>query len=456
MKRYHLGRLACILLVTLWAGTAAVPPAAMAETGTATVTVHSEDTPVAQILEVLARSSGLNIVVTAEAGARTLTIHLEERPFEEALNVVVRAAGLSYERLGQTIVVAEPQRISAPAVALTRVFDLQYADAAAVAKAVEIVADDVSHDVLSRQVVVRAGWADMEEAARIIDHMDRKPRQVLLEARLIEVNRTRLMEIGVDWEKITSYTGILAEGSPAPGTFGQIPEEMPFFEVGKGATWSRQAGAFEVTIEALMRDGNARMLANSKVVTVEGRPASIFAGETVPVVITSLQSPTTGGTLQTVQLEKIDVGVRLDITPHISEGGMITTMVEPEVSRIVGFVGPDDDLPQTSTRRASTLVRVHDNEKIFIGGLLSEEKRQTIKRVPLLGHIPVLGLLFQHRSEDEVSYDLVIEITPHIVGDSGDELPVSAGQYPQDVRERLFGVEADVPDGSTAETEPQP
>jgi type II secretory pathway component GspD/PulD (secretin) len=82
--------------------------------------------------------------------------------------------------------------------------------------------------------------------------------------------------------------------------------------------------------------------------------AEIFAGETVPVVITSLQSRgAAGGTLQSVQLEKIDVG-KLVITPRLTEDGMITVLVQPEVSRILKFVGPDADLPQTSTRRAQT------------------------------------------------------------------------------------------------------
>ena len=156
-------------------------------------------------------------------------------------------------------------------------------------------------------------------------------------------------------------------------------------------------------------------------------PAEIFAGETVPVVITSLQGAAGGGggILQTVQLEKIDVGVKLDITPRVTGEGFITVLVEPEVSRIVAFVGPDDDLPQTSTRRARTLVRVHDGEKIYLGGLLTDEDRETVKKIPLLGDIPLLGHLFRHLRDESIRQDLVIEITPRIVGDTGASLPTS-------------------------------
>jgi type II secretory pathway component GspD/PulD (secretin) len=123
--------------------------------------------------------------------------------------------------------------------------------------------------------------------------------------------------------------------------------------------------------------------------------------------------------MQSVQLEKIDVGVKLRIVPRISGDGTITTLVEPEVSRIVAFRGPDSDLPQTSTRRARTIIRVPNGRKVYLGGLLSEEKRITEKRVPILGSIPLLGILFRHQQEDTARTDLVIEITPRIVGDEG-------------------------------------
>jgi type II secretory pathway component GspD/PulD (secretin) len=266
---------------------------------------------------------------------------------------------------------------------------------------------------------------------------------VLLEARLFEINTSKLGEYGIDWEKITKWTTIVSEGDPSE------EEDFIRFQRGEGGRPYRGMESVEVTIDALVTDGAARVLADSKVVTLSGEPAEIFAGETVPVVITSLQSPSgSGGVLQTVQLEKIDVGVRLHITPRIADDETITTLVEPEVSRIVAFVGPDDDLPQTSTRRARTLVRVKNGQRIYMGGLLTEEKRRTIKRVPLLGHIPLLGLLFQHRREETIRQDLLIEITPRIVGDEGAALPVVEPMDDEEARrlERLLRPNAPDPE----------
>lgn len=419
---------AFLLCLVIGATAAAMPPPdAGADEAPVLVTLHADQAPVMDILEILADRSGLNIVAGPAVEGRAITLHLRDTPFDEALALVSRASGLGYERIGGSILVADPTRLASATGLVSEVFDLDYADAAEVREILEAVCPDIRADIRGNRVVVRAPRAAVEEAARVVADLDRKPAQVLLDARLIEVNVSRLTELGVDWASITKWSTAITEGNLGATAPGAIPDELDFRTFDGGGTFYRQSAAWAVTVEALITDGNARVLANSRVVTVDNEPAEIFAGETVPVVITSLASPgDAGGTLQTVQLEKIDVGVRLNITPRIGEGDLITTLVEPEVSRILGYVGPDGDLPQTSTRRARTLVRVIDGQKIYLGGLMVEEKRSTVHKVPLLGDLPLLGALFRHTSEDVAHFDLVIEITPHIVGDEGANLPSSA------------------------------
>ncbi|MBD3162616.1 MAG: hypothetical protein GF346_09635 [Candidatus Eisenbacteria bacterium] len=388
------------------------------------VTLDAEQTPVNDVLRILADRSGLNIATSPEVQGRVVSIHLRNTPFDEALNLVVRAAGLGYERVGSSILVADVQSLDIPTGFVTRVFELEYANAPDLRRMLEVLTEDVAANAAGNRLVIRGSQSTVEQAAQMIERLDRKPRQILLEARLIEVNTSALRRIGIDWEKITDWTTIITEGNQGTSGPNDFPSEIAFTKLDETADYYRQMNAFEVALEALITNGDAHLLSSSKVVTLDAQLAEIFAGETVPVVITSLQSPGgSGGVLQTVTLEKIDVGVKLEITPRIAEDGMITTLVRPEISRIVGFVGPDDDLPQTSTRRATTLVRVRDGQKIYIGGLLSEETRVTEKRVPLLGSIPLLGRVFRYHRSDDVRLDLVIEITPWIVGDEGEELP---------------------------------
>jgi type II secretory pathway component GspD/PulD (secretin) len=384
------------------------------------VTLDADSMKVADVLQILAERSGLNIVTGSEVQGRRVSVHLQATPFEEALTLVVRAAGLGYERLGHGIVVGDLEQMAGSSVGATRVFDLRYADAEAARKVLEVLTKDISADTRGNRLVVRAAPDLMDQVAEVVTQLDRKPGQVELEARLIEVNTTNLQELGIDWQKISKFSTIMTEGNQGTSPPGSFPGQLDYLKPLGSRSYYRQAHAFELAIDALITQGHARLLANSRLVTMDALPAEIFAGQTVPVVITSLQSAAGGtGVMQSVQLEKIDVGVKLRIVPRISGDGTITTLVEPEVSRIVGYRGPDSDLPETSTRRAQTIVRVKDGQKIYLGGLLSEEKRITEKRVPILASIPLLGRLFRHQQVDTAQTDLVIEITPRVVGDEG-------------------------------------
>lgn len=395
---------------------------------TTLVTLDADSASVNGVLQILSQRSGLNIVTSPAVSRRKISIHLKDTPFEEALNLVVRGAGLGYERMGNSILVGDVQSLAAQTGLTSRVFDLQYVNAEEARKALEVVSKDISAVASGNRLVVRASQSMVEQVERIVMELDRKPGQVLLEARIIEVNTTALLEAGIDWEKITKWSTVLTEGDPGSSNVGQLPQDLKFIRTNEYKNWHRQLAAFEVHLDALVTEGDARLLANSKVVTVDNVAAEIFVGETVPVVITSLGSAAgASGAFQTIQLEKIDVGIKLKITPRISDDGYITTLVEPEVSTITAFVGPDNDLPQTAVRRARSIVRVRDGERIFLGGLLSEQDRRVTKQAPLLGKIPLIGVLFQHHRDDRVKLDLVIEIIPRIVGDGAMLPPVTPG-----------------------------
>ncbi len=421
-------RIAQAGLLLSWLLSVSVAPAlAQTQTETVLVSLSADSTSVVEILQVLANRSGLNIVTGAEVQGTAISLRLKDTPFEEALNLVCRAAGFGYERVGNSILVADPQRLSRPTGLDTRVFELHYADALGIREVLEVINPDIKAEVRGNRLVMWAPKAALEQAERTLVELDRKPTQVLLESRLIEVNVSRLEELGIDWEELTKWTTVVTEGDQGASPRNSFPEEIDYTKFGEGQSFFRQMASFKVAIDLLITDGMARQLSNSKIVTLDGEPAEIFAGDTVPVVLSSLTSPEqAGGVLQTLTLEKIDVGIKLNITPRVGQEGLITTLVEPEVSRITAYVGPNNDLPQTATRRARSLVRVKDGEKIYMGGLLAEDRVKTVKKVPILGSIPLLGYLFQHKKDETQRWDLVIEITPSIVGDTGPALPEAA------------------------------
>ncbi|MBN2564688.1 MAG: type II and III secretion system protein, partial [Candidatus Eisenbacteria bacterium] len=233
--------------------------------------------------------------------------------------------------------------------------------------------------------------------------------------------------LGIDWELITKQTVIFAEpglpeirddGSKGPrippgdSTTDEVPENMPY--VGRGLDLDdvyRQAKALEVAVDLLEQNGGAKILSNSKLATLNNRTAEIHIGDVIPYQVSNL---TTGGAVQ-LQVEKERVGVSVAVTPRAAPDGHITVMVEPNVSNIVGFRGPNNEYPWTKERTAKTQVRVMDGQTFMIAGLLSEDNSDTISKVPLLGDIPVLGYLFRHSITTTKKSDLLIKITPRII-----------------------------------------
>ena len=137
------------------------------------------------------------------------------------------------------------------------------------------------------------------------------------------------------------------------------------------------------------------------------------------MLVPQQQGAQTGGmTFGYVQntYEDIDINISLLVLARVNPDRYITMSVEPVVEAITGYTGPDGDRPSVASRSAKTQVMIKDGETIAIGGLIKEDKFETFKKVPILGDIPLLGRLFQYKSKQSEKTDLIIFITPRIVG----------------------------------------
>jgi type II secretory pathway component GspD/PulD (secretin) len=261
--------------------------------------------------------------------------------------------------------------------------------------------------------------AEIEQIIRI---MDVPGQQVMLEARLVEVSTDAAKRLGIDWDMLNRQGIVIHEGPPS-GTAvrGGLPDSVLYIGGGSFSdvfktqgSWFRENFAWATAIDLMIRDGNARVLANPKITTINGREASILVGSRIPFLVSNTVFAG-GAAAPVLTVQREEVGVKLAITPTINSDGYITTEIRPEVSSIIGFTGPDNSLPIVSTRQASTTVRIKNGNSVIIGGLLSEERTKNVTKVPLLGDIPGLGVLFQHHNSTITKKDLVIEVTPHII-----------------------------------------
>ncbi|RKX19395.1 MAG: hypothetical protein DRP26_03520, partial [Candidatus Zixiibacteriota bacterium] len=201
-----------------------------------TVTLDADDAFLPSILTILAEKSGFNIVTGPGVNRQErISVHLADTPIEEAINLVVRAAGLSYEIVGNSFLVAEQEALEKEVGLSAHVYDLQYANAAEIKELLMDLSDKVQVDTSGNKILVLSSPKIASEITEIIKRVDTPPMQILLEARLVEIATDDLDEYGIDWEKLSHLTTILAEsplikddyGRPLDGS-SRAPTEQDF------------------------------------------------------------------------------------------------------------------------------------------------------------------------------------------------------------------------------------
>ncbi len=388
------------------------------------VSLDATDASLSQVLKTLAEKGGLNIITGPTVAAGRITIQMKDVPVEQAVNLVVRAAGLAYERIGNSILVADAKSLQEETGLSSYIVDLKFADASEVKDALRGLTDKIEVDRGGNRLIVVTSPRIIAEIEEIVADLDKPARQVMLEARIVEVSTEDFKRLGIDWDLLSRQGFMFVEGNYDSLQGGESSDQirgLKIFPNTPGTTdifklgnFSRVAQVYRVAMDLAIRNGNARVLANPKIATLNGREASMLVGSRIPFVISGTIFAG-GGAATSQQVQREEVGVKLSITPLINADGYITTVIKPEVSSVVGFKGQNEELPVVATRQATTTVRLKDGGSVIIGGLLSEERTISTSKVPILGDIPGLGLLFQHRNTTVAKKDLVIEVTPRIL-----------------------------------------
>ena len=446
MKRFSM----IYLLVFLLVGSSSVfsqstgTIAAQEKANPTLITIHAEDAYLPSILSILAEESGYNIVTDPNVSKQDqISIHLDDVPIEQAINLVVRAVGLSYEVVGHSFLVADPKKLAKEVGITSRVIELKYAEAQEVKNFLSDLTKQIQVDISGNKILVNASPKKIAEIEEVIRQIDVPAIQIQLETRLIEIGVDDEENLGIDWDRLAQYTTILAEngvppyegaGSDVHGITREgnseymeeddldlLPDKLQFNRLYWNElddqnliphNFSRQMQALDITLDLLIKQNKAEILANTKLVTLNGREAEIKMIDIVPYILSS------GGVGGQVQVQREEVGVKLNILPTVNTDGYITVRVVPEVSTIFEFIGPDKNIPRVKSRQSFTTIRVKDGETIIIGGLISRDKKATEWKFPGLNRIPWLGKkLFTSTDLVDRKTDLIIQITPTVVKD---------------------------------------
>ncbi len=246
-------------------------------------------------------------------------------------------------------------------------------------------------------------------------------RQIHIKAKILEITLTDKSAFGIDWDYLFGVgSNTLALGqtfAPVAGALG-----ADFASVVTG-TVTGASGNLGAVVSALEGQGNVNVISSPQVTTLNGQTA-IIRSITEDVVFQQSTNNTSGGITQTVTADPFVYGVFLGVTPHANSKGKITMDIHPSVSSLVDILNfPSDANPQASrpkiqTRETQTVVSVDDQEVIIIAGLMQDDVRETISKFPVLGDIPYVGKAFRKEDKQSKKTELVILLTPTIVGHS--------------------------------------
>lgn len=411
------------------------------------VTIDFEEADIRDVLRVLSMKSGINIIYDPDIEG-TVTIRLENVPFDKALETILSIHGFVSQEQGPNILrVTTSKKIAeerSQAVTFTKVFPLNYAEAKDVqtnlnsVRTAEGRKGNITVDERTNSLIVTDTPEGLKSIERLIKELDKKPQQVLIEAKIVEVVLTDLFDMGIQWQyagtpvntnssrvdvgKSDALSGTVIDGGDTGGltqrdvkTIGDGGAGVAFPAAPAGG----QAGSISFGIisnnnyltgvlTTLSQKGLSKILSTPKVTTINNKEARILVGQKVPY--TTATTISASGSTSSTQF--LDVGIKMTVTPTINVDNRITLQVHPEVSL---FVRADPAGPVLGTREAETTVLVENNQTVVIGGLITEEDRKLGTQVPLLGDLPVIGHLFRRDYKSKERTELLVFITPQII-----------------------------------------
>ena len=370
------------------------------------MTIDFKESELDKVFRLLSEWAGINIILDPKLRDIQVTLHLKDVTLNEAMEIVFSSYDLKKADLGDSIFVSSAERINSLD-SLTKTVQLRNVKAKNIGVLLKDVVRSIATDEEANAIVITGAPYQIEEALRIIAKVDQPQKQVLLTTQVLEVSYDSTKEVGIDWSDSTSFS---FQEQYQPGTItgedtltGQ-PTPLHLYRL------ARSAIKFDMTIKHLLETGKAKLLANPKITAVNNKEAHIFIGDRIPYEVTI----NSGGTVSTeVRFE--EVGIKLALTPSIIEEDYVVVTVAPEVSFIAGWRGADDQYPWVRTRQAEASMRVKDGETFILGGLLSEEDKNNVYKVPFFCNIPLLGNLFKYEKKEIDKKEIIITVTPKII-----------------------------------------
>jgi len=300
------------------------------------------------------------------------------------------------------------------------IVNLRIASALEAAQPVQVAADEGTN-----ALIITASAQDYEVIAEIIEKLDIVREQVLVEMLIMEVSEDSLTEIGIDWATLDEAVADSVRFFGATNFGPRVDFASGDLEGLAIGTWKGVGSDVRIgtILHALEKQSGVNILSTPHILTSNHNKAKIIVGENIPYVVESRITETTDFITPTVikTYDYKDVGISLEITPHISQGGLVRLEIDSEFTKLIeGVTTLSIDTPTTAKRQAQTVVSMKSGSTVVIGGLIRDDKVTVEKKIPLLGDIPLVGGLFKYQRDRLQKTNLLIFITPYVMGSQED------------------------------------
>jgi general secretion pathway protein D len=372
----------------------------------APISMEFKGAGIKKVFQVLSRLSGVNFVFDSNVKDSRTTIFLTDATFQQALDLILTTNNLAKKVVSVNTIIVYPSTRRKRAQyeeMMIKVFYLTHSDAK---KAVGMLktmlkVTDISVIEKLNAIVVRARPETITLAQKVLDATDLADAEVMLDVSILEIKRNKTSNFGFDLapDAITAAVPV-DSGTITLGALDKISSSQLL------------VGLPSATLNIKREDLDANILSNPRIRVKNNSKAKIHVGDRIPIITTTVNQ---GVSTENIQYQ--DVGLQLTVEPTIRPDDEIDLKLSLEVSSLgTKTVTTNGSVVyEIGTRKTDTFLRLHDGETQIIGGLIADEERSTIAKVPFLGEIPIIGRIFANSDSSTVKTEILLAITPHII-----------------------------------------
>lgn len=379
------------------------------------INLEFRDATAKMVFDALSRASGINFIFDRDVKPdQRITVFLKQTTLEDAIDVILATSQLEKKVLNASSVLIYPNtpaKIKEYQDLIVKAFYLANVEAKQAASMLKTVLKlkDIFVDDRYNMLVLRESPDTISLAEKLIGLHDLEEPEVMLEVEVLEVNRSRLLNLGVQFTDQFTITplGQINTGSGSSAGTMKLSDMLSLNRDKLGVSIP------SATINVQKIDGDANLLANPRLRVRDREKAKILIGDKVPVVTTT----TTPNGFLSENIQYLDVGLKLEVEPEIRLNDEIGLKMSLEVSSLVSTVKTNSGSQayQIGTRNFNSALRLKDGETQVLAGLISDADRSSANRLPLLGDLPLLGRLFSSQKDDRQKTEIVLSITPHLI-----------------------------------------